>query len=120
MSSNTQNTNQTSFNNAYRVSIKEQLQKLKTNSIQHAKVDLTKINNNTLTKYLGTLNDDLNMFMKLLTANRYYPLNDRSINLLMNGDIDMSVWVGDKLVPISISDAEVVSMCKEENKFIYL
>ena len=28
--------------------------------------------------------------MKLLTTNIYYALNDRSINLIMKGDIDMS------------------------------
>ena len=28
--------------------------------------------------------------MKLLTSNRYYALNDRTINLLLKGEIDMS------------------------------
>ena len=34
--------------------------------------------------------------MKLLTADRYYALNDRTINLLMKGDIDMTATTSEK------------------------
>ena len=67
----------------YRSTIKEQLEKLKTNSIQNVKVDLTKINIQTLANDLGKLSDDVKLFMKLSTANRYYALNDRTINLVL-------------------------------------
>ena len=33
--------------------------------------------------------------MHLPTAKRYYALNDRTINLLMKGNIDMSATTGD-------------------------
>ena len=39
--------------------------------------------------------------MKLLTSNRYYALNDRTIALLMKGDIDMSATVGEDEEDIS-------------------
>ena len=51
MSTNTQNKNQKS---TYRVSIKEQLDKLKTNSIQNVKIDLTKINMKNIGNRFGT------------------------------------------------------------------
>ena len=54
--------------------------------------------------------------MKLLTSDRYYPLNDRTINMLMIGDIDMSAVVGEELVAISISDAEAVAIIAEEKE----
>ena len=34
--------------------------------------------------------------MKLLTTDRHYALNDRTINLLMKGDIDMSATTSEK------------------------
>ena len=36
------------------------------------------------------LSDDVELYMKSLTSNRYYALNDRTIHLLMKGEIDMS------------------------------
>ena len=45
---------------------------------------------------LGYLSDDVKLIMKLLTANKYYALNGRTINLLMKGDIDMSATTSGK------------------------
>ena len=52
--------------------------------------------------------------MILLSSNRYYPLNDRTINLLMKGNIDMSVTLGDEVEQIHDSDAEVVKLIAQE------
>ena len=51
--------------------------------------------------------------MKLLTANRYYALNDRTINLLSQGEVDMSATTGvtfgfgSGAAANNVSDAEV-------------
>ena len=37
--------------------------------------------------------------MTLLPANRYYALNDRTINLLLKGEIDMSATYGEDPTP---------------------
>ena len=116
--SSNQNTNKSKKNTSYRLTVKEQLEKLKSNSIQHVKVDLTKINIRTLATYIGQLSDDVKLFMKLLKADRYYALNDRTINLLMKGDIDMSVTTkaggGDD--EIKESDAEVIDLLDIEDE----
>ena len=39
---------------------------------------------------LSNLSNDVKLFMKRLTAERHYALNDRTINLLMKGNIDMT------------------------------
>ena len=54
--------------------------------------------------------------MKLLTSKRYHALNDRTINLLMKGGIDMSVVVGQEAVVDTISDAELVAIIVEERE----
>ena len=59
------------------------------------------------------------MYMKLLTSNRYYGLNDGTINLLMKGDIDMSALYV-KGQQISVSGAEVVSIIVQETEVDYL
>ena len=103
-------------NSAYKSNIKLDLGKLKNNQIQHVKVDLTKVNIKTLASQIGVLSEDVKLYMKLLASNRYYALNDRTINLLMKGDIDMSAVVGEELEAISISDAEVVSIIAQEKE----
>ena len=94
-----ESSNQKSKNSkdTYRSTIKEQLGRLKTNSIQNVKVDLTKINIKTLANDIGKLSDDVKLFMKLSTANRYYALNDRTINLLMKCDIDTSTIISESV-----------------------
>ena len=54
--------------------------------------------------------------MKLLTLDRYYALNDRTINLLMKGDIDMSAASGDTVEQVTESDAEVVDLLDVETE----
>ena len=103
-------------NSNYLNQIKLNLDKLKNNQIPHVKVDLTKINIKTLTSQIGVLSQDVKLYMKLLTSNRYYPLNDRTINLLMKGDIDMSVVVGEDLVKVGVSDVETVAIIAQEKE----
>ena len=64
------------------------------------------------------LSEDVNMYMYLATAKRYYALNDRTINLLMKGDIDMSATTGESGAGRSdgFSDAEVNKLSKTETK----
>ena len=38
-----------------------------------------------MAKRIGVLSEDVKMYMYLPTANRYYALNDRAIDLLMKG-----------------------------------
>ena len=65
---------------------------------------------------LGVLGEDVKLYMKLLTSNIYYALNDRTINLLMKGDIDMSAVVGGEAIGNTISDAELVDIIVEERE----
>ena len=54
--------------------------------------------------------------MKLFSSTRYYALNDRTIDLLMKGDIDVSAAVGEDYEAISISDAEVIPVIAKETE----
>ena len=79
-----------SDNLSYKKKIKLDLDKLKNGDIQNVKVDLSKFNVKKLAKRVGVLSEDVKMFMYLPNAKRYYALNDRTINLLMKGKLDMS------------------------------
>ena len=92
------------------------LEKLKNSQLQHVKVDLTKISIRTLAKQVGALSDDVNLYMYLLTSKRYYALNDRTTNLLMNGDIDLSTAASETFEVITDSDKEVVDLILLLNK----
>ena len=74
----------------YKDTINLELDKLKNGEIKGTKIDLTKIKIHTLAKKLGLLSEDVNMYMYLFNSKRYYALNDRTISLLLKGDIDMS------------------------------
>ena len=52
--------------------------------------------------------------MYLPASKRYYALNDRTINLLMGGDVDMSVAVGQEAVLNTPCDAGFVAITVEE------
>ena len=57
--------------------------------------------------------------MKLLTANRYYALNDRTINVLSQGEVDMSATTAEfGAAPASntASDADVVDLVGSETE----
>ena len=103
-------------NSNYTNQIKLNLEKLKNNQIQHVKVDLTKINIKTLASQIGVLSEDVKLIMKLLTSERYYALNDRTIALLMKGDIDTSVIVDVEVIGMRESDAEVKAIIEHETK----
>ena len=103
-------------NSSYKSKIKLDLEKLKNNQIQNVKVDLTKINIKTLATLLGVLSEDVKLYMKLLTSKRYYDLNDRTINVLMKGDIYMSVVVGEEAIVNTISGAELVDISVQERE----
>ena len=63
-----------------------------------------------LSTLIGILREDVKLYMKLLTANRDYALNDRTINMLSQGGVDMSATSSEfGAVPASktVSDAEV-------------
>ena len=48
--------------------------------------------------------------MKLVKSNRYDALNDRTISLLIKGDIDTSSIVGTEVIDVMESDAEVKAL----------
>ena len=103
-------------NSAYKSKIKLDLEKLKNNQIQNVKVDLTKVNINTLATQIGVLSEDVKLFMKLVKSDRYYALNDRTIALLMKGDIDTSVIVDVEVTGMRESDAEVKAIIEHETE----
>ena len=84
-------------------------------SLSNITVDLTKINIKTLATQVGVLSEDVKLFMKLVTSNRYYALNDRTIALLMKGDIDMSVMVVE-IEEYSPSDKEITKILETETE----
>ena len=98
----------------YKNKISSELDKLKNGDIQKVKVDLSKFNIKKLAKRIGVLSEDVKMYMYLPTAKRYYALNDRTINLLMKGNIDMSATTGDGGGGNSVSDAEFVDITVKE------
>ena len=59
---------------AYKNNLKLDLEKLKNGEIQAAKVGLTKISIRKLAKIIGVLSEDVQMYMYLPTAKRYYAL----------------------------------------------
>ena len=79
-----------SSNDDYKSKIKLDLNKLKNGQTQNVKVDLTKVNVKTLASQIGVLSEDVKLYMELLASKRYYALNDRTVNLLKKGDVDMS------------------------------
>ena len=56
------------------------------------------------------LSEDVKMYMSLSNSKKYYASNDRTINLLMKGDIDMSATPSETAEVITNSDKEVVDL----------
>ena len=54
--------------------------------------------------------------MYLFNSKRYYALNDRTINLSMKGDIDMSATTSETAEVITDSDKEVVDLINVEQE----
>ena len=94
-------------NSAYKSQIKLDFEKLKNKHMQNAKVDLTNVNIKTLATRIGVFSEDVKLFMELVKPDRYDALNDRTIALLMKGDIDTSVIVDVEVTGMRESDAEV-------------
>ena len=55
--------------------------------------------------------------MILPSINRYYALNDRTINLLMKGKIDTDAVTGDVDSP-NFSDAEISGILEQETEVL--
>ena len=62
------------------------------------------------------LSEGVNVYVYLFTSKRYYALNDRTLNLLMKGDIDMSVTTSETPEVITDSDTEVVNFINVEKE----
>ena len=61
------------------------------------------------------MSDGVKLMMILPSSNRYYALNDRTINLLMKGKIDMNAVTGEVDAPI-FSDAEISGLLEQETE----
>ena len=95
-------------NPVYKSKIKLDLEQLKNNQIQNVKVDLSKTNIRTLASQVGVLSEYVKLHMKVLTSKIYYALNDRTMDLLMKGDIDMGATTFGKAEGVKGSDSEVI------------
>ena len=62
------------------------------------------------------LSEGVKVYMYLSDAKRYYALNDRTTNLLMKGDADMSATTGEagEADKSTFSDAEFKEIAKKE------
>ena len=69
-----------------------------------------------MAKQIGVLSENVKLYMHLLTSKKYYVLNDRTINLLMKGDIDMSTTTSETAEVITDSDKEVVDLINVEKE----
>ena len=56
------------------------------------------------------------MYMYLFNSKRYYALDDRTTNLLMNGDIDMSATTSETAEVITDSDKQIVDIVNVEQE----
>ena len=68
---------------------------------------------------IGIFSEDVKLYMKSLTANRCYALNDRTIHLLSQGEVDMSATSAELgAVPASntASDAEFAEVVDIETE----
>ena len=83
---------------------------------------MSKINIKTLAAQIDVLSEDVKLYMKWLTANRYYALNDRTINMLLQGEVDMSATTGITLgfgsmaASKTVSDAEAEELLDNETE----
>ena len=66
---------------------------------------------------IGVLSDGLKLTMILPSSNRYYALNDRTINLLLKGKIDTNAIIGAPDEP-KFSDAEIRDLIEQETEVL--
>ena len=100
----------------YKSKLKLDLKNSKNGKVQTTKVNWTKINIKTLAKKVGVLSEDVKVYMQLFNSKRYYALNDRTIDLLMKGDTDMSATTSETAEVITDSDKEVVGLINDEQE----
>ena len=70
-------------------------------------------------KEIGVLSEDVKMYMYLPDVNIYYALNDRTTNLLIKGNVDMSATTdppGPSHSKDGFSDAEVREIARKEKE----
>ena len=67
----------------------------------------------------GVLSDGLKLTMVLPSSNRYYALNDRTINLLLKGKIGTNAIIGGPEEP-TFSDAEIRDLIDQETEVLIL
>ena len=61
------------------------------------------------------MSEDVKLYMKLLSSKRYYALNDRTINLLLKGEIDMSATHSEEEQrKPTASDEEIIDILDKE------
>ena len=92
------------------------LEKLSNGEIQCTKVDLTKTKIKTLAKKIGVLSEDVQMYMYLFNSKIYHASNDRTMNLLMKGDIDMDATTLETAGVITDSYKEIVDLMNVEQE----
>ena len=89
-----------------------ELEKLKNRQIKKIRIDLTKINIRALASRIGVLSEGLILTMILPSSNRYYALHDRTINLLMKGNIGTNAIIGGADEP-KFSDSEISELIEQ-------
>ena len=65
---------------------------------------------------IGALSEDVKLYMRLPTAQRYSALNDRTINLFIKGQVDMSATTSETAEVITNSDKDIEDLIKMEQE----
>ena len=107
--------NSSNDDSAYKSKIKPDLEKLN-GKIQHVKVGLTQTNINTLANQLDLLSNGIKVFMISPSSNRHHALNDRTVNLLREGNIDLNAIMHQSAEPPTFSDAEISELIEQEKE----
>ena len=80
--------------NTYKNKVKLDLERINKNDVNNINTYLTKIAMKSQATDIGTLSQDVKLFMILPSSNRHYAPNDRTISLLMKGQIDENAVTG--------------------------
>ena len=107
-------------NSAYKSKMKLALEKLKNGQVQNVKVDLAKVNTNTLATQIGVLSKGVKLYMEPLTSKRYYAVNGRTLNLLMKGNTGMGATTSGKAEGVKESGSEVIDSLGVEKKLNFV
>ena len=101
--------------NTYKYNIKLGFERLKIIAANKIKIDLIKLPMKSLATEIGVLSQDVKLFMILPKTNRHYALNDRTINVLMKGQIDENAVTGGEDDP-EFSDVEMGNFIEQETE----